>query len=206
MTVEIAHEAEQNAGQEGFGSKTSQIFKGFGNGLGVAGKDSGQQIAPEECKGSDEKTDTETQGHAIIHTPFCPVFLFGTHILGHKRSHALDQRGGNQHDKGIDLLGDAVTVGSIQTQPVHKGADCQERYIGQQILQGQGNADFAERANLAAKADVPEGEPEGQLLSADNDQRKDNTDGLGGDGGDGSTGYYVELFVNEWFVNVWLRA
>ena len=77
-----------------------------------------------------------------------------THILRHKRSHRLHQRAGDQHGKVNDLAGNAIAGGCSQTQAVDKGAERQERKLGQKFLQGQRQTDLQEFPALYVEAKI----------------------------------------------------
>ena len=96
---------------------------------------------------------------------------------------------GHQHDEAAELFRNAYTGGYRQTQTVDDGGDDQEGDAHQQLLQGDGNAEEEGLPDVVGfGADVLCPECKGQLLPADNDQRKNYADSLSRYCGDGCTG------------------
>ena len=66
MAVEVPQKAEQDAGEHGFGGKAAQVFKGPGDVLGVARKQGGEQIAPEQGERRDDHANARAHLVTVV--------------------------------------------------------------------------------------------------------------------------------------------
>ena len=67
-----------------------------------------------------------------------------TDILGNEGRHGLHQGAGDQHCKVDNFTGDTIAGGGFQAEAVDKGAEGEERKLGQKFLQGERKSDGLE--------------------------------------------------------------
>ena len=103
-TVEKADKAEQKAGQQAVDAVGPQIVKARRDHSFISGKDAAQQIAVEERRPEHHRAEGRGNQDGNFEAALGPLVLSRAVVLRHIGAHGLHERGGDQHDKGADLL------------------------------------------------------------------------------------------------------
>ena len=188
IAVEVANHAEKHSRDQRLGCKAFQVGVGICNNLSVRGKGTGQQVALQHDEGKDEAADHKADANAGEHGFLGAPPVAGTDVLGNERCHRLHQGAGHQHRKVDDLAGNAIAGGSRQPQTINESAQCQERQLGQKLLQSQRQTDGKELAALAVQTQIRFLDLKGHVLFQQDDNRADHADSLSKHGGNGGTG------------------
>lgn len=107
----------------------------------VCGKERCEQVTLKPDEGKDKAAEDQTNADSGEHGFFGPFQIACTDILGNEGRHGLHQGAGDQHCKVDNFTGDTIAGGGFQAEAVDKGAEGEERNLGQKFLQGEGKSD-----------------------------------------------------------------
>ena len=126
--VKVPDKTEEEGYQQGVDGVCSEIVCGGQDDFPVFGKKTCKQIPVKEREIGQNQAAAKGYRHAVDHSPFGPVHLSGSEVLGYKGGHGLAEGGGHHQDEGTQLFGHPHSGGSDDAQAVDDGKDDQEGY------------------------------------------------------------------------------